>query len=711
MQRLTRYSTMKRILFTTMVLSSLLAGCGAPSGENPLLTEYDTPFGTPPFDRIRPEHYLPAFEAAIAEARAETDSIRNNPAAPTFENTVEALERKGERLGNVSSIFFNLLEAETSEQMQAIAEQVKPMLTEFSNDLSLDPVLFERVRTVWESRDSLSLDPDQQVLLEDTYKSFTRRGAGLSDTDKARFREITTELSGLSLRFGQNVLKATNGFVLHLTDPEAVAPMPDFVKEGMAQEARDRGLEGWCVTLQAPSYMPFLTYSPFRELKERVWMKYNTRGLDADSTDNREIVRRIASLRLEMANLLGYPTYADYVLEEKMAGSRANVDAFLHDLLDKSLPYARRDYETIRNYAKASGMYSDFELMPWDWAYFDEKYKNEHYALSDEQIKPYLQLDKVREGIFLLANKLYGLTFKENREIPVFHPDVTAYEVHDEKGRFMAVLYLDFFPRASKRGGAWMTSFRETYVDREGREVRPLVSVTCNFTKPTDSIPSLLTFDEFTTFLHEFGHALHGMLAEGRYASLTGTNVRHDFVELPSQIMENWATEKEFLDLWAVHYKTGEKIPAELIDKIVAARTYNAAYFNIRQLSYGLNDMAWHSITAPVTGSVVDFERQAMAPAQLLPVIPETGMSTAFSHIFSGGYAAGYYGYKWAEVLEADAFSLFKEKGIFNREVADSFRRNILSKGGAEHPMTLYERFRGRKPDNRAMLERMGIGK
>ena len=700
---------MKRILFTTMALASLLAGCGTSTDGNPLLTEYNTPFNTPPFDRIRPEHYLPAFETALAEARAEVDSIRNNPAPATFENTIEALEYKGERLGNISSIFFNLLEAETSEQMQQIAQQVKPMLTEFSNDLSLDPVLFDRVRTVWEQRDSLSLDPDQQVLLEDTYKSFTRRGAGLGEADKARFREITTELSGLSLRFGQNVLNATNDFVMHLTDPEAVAPMPDFVREGMAQEARDRGMEGWCVTLQAPSIFPFLTYSPFRELKERVWMKYNTRGLAADSTDNRDIVRRITALRLEMANLLGYPTYADYVLEEKMAGNRATVDAFLHDLLDKSLPYARKDYETIRDYANASGMYSDFKMMPWDWAYFDEKYKNEHYALSDEQIKPYLQLENVRKGIFLLANKLYGLTFKENREIPVFHPDVTAYEVYDEQGKFMAVLYLDFFPRASKRGGAWMTSFREMYLDREGHEVRPLVSVTCNFTKPTDSIPSLLTFDEFTTFLHEFGHALHGMLAEGRYASLTGTNVRHDFVELPSQIMENWATEKEFLDLWAVHYQTGEKIPAELIDKIVAARTYNAAYANVRQVAYGLNDMAWHSITAPVTEDVVDFEKRAMAPAQLLPVVPGTGMSTSFTHIFSGGYAAGYYGYKWAEVLEADAFSLFKEKGIFNREVADSFRRNILAKGGSEHPMVLFERFRGHKPDNRAMLERMGI--
>ena len=691
------------ILLTMTILAS---ACNDKAGRNPLLADFDTPFGVPPFEQIREEHYLPAFEEAIREARDEVKAIASDPEAPTFENTIVALERSGQRLGAIAAVFFNLNEAETSDAMQQIALEVSPRLTELDNDIVLDPVLFERVKTVYEKRDSLSLTSEQRMLLDKAYKRFVRNGAGLSDEDKTAYREISTELSNLTLKFGENVLGATNAFYLHLTDSADLAGLPATVVEGAAEEAKARNLEGWVITLQMPSMLPFMQYSERRDLREKVWKAYNGRALGGEF-DNTENVKRIAELRMRVAALLGYPTYAEYVLEEKMAGNTQTVNEFLEQLLERAMPYARKDYETVNRYAKAQGLDSD--VMPWDWAYYTEKYKHEHYNLSDEMTRPYFRLENVQKGMFMLANKLYGLEFRENPALPKYHPDVKAFEVYDGDSSLLAVLYIDYFPRASKRGGAWMTSFREQYVDENGKDVRPVVSLVCNFTKPTASTPSLLTFDEAETILHEFGHALHGMLSKGTYESLTGTSVRHDFVELPSQLMENWMTEKEFLDLWAEHYETGEKIPQELIDRIVAAQNYLSGYANSRQLSFGLTDMAWHTITAPVKEDIISFEKKAMDKTRVTPAVDTTCFSTSFSHIFAGGYAAGYYGYKWAEVLDADAFSLFKEKGIFNREVAQSFRDNVLSKGGSENPMDLYVRFRGRKPTTDAFFERSGL--
>lgn len=698
-----------------MALSAMAAGCAdnsIPRAQlpeldlsNPLLAPWETPHATPPFSKIELKHYEPAFDAAIACSRAEIDAIVENPKKPTFVNTIVALERSGALLSRIEGVFFNLLEADTSDEMQQIALRVQPKLTELANDISLNEELFARVKAVYEHPGRLK--QEDRMLLEKTYKSFARNGAALSEADKELYRQYTSELSALTLQFGQNSLAATNAFTLRITDPKVVAELPGFVKEGMAAEAAARGEKGWTVTLQYPSYLPFMTYSTNRKLKEQLWRANGSRALGGEF-DNTEIVKKIANTRLKIANLLGYKCYADYVLEERMAGSTATVEQFLDELLTATKSWADADYRTVGEYAASLGFQG--ELMPWDWAYYSEKYKNEKYALNDELVKPYLELENVKKGVFLLANKLYGLNFTPNTQIDVYHPDVTAYDVTDRDGRFMAVLYLDFFPRASKRSGAWMTEFRGTKVV-DGEETRPLVSLVMNFTKPTATTPSLLTFDEFETFLHEFGHSLHGMLGEGRYESLTGTNVYRDFVELPSQIMENWATEKEYLDLWAVHYQTGEKIPAEIVERIVAAQNYLAAYANVRQLSFGMTDMAWHTLTEPFDGDVEAFEVESMAPTQVLPVVPGTAMATSFGHIFSGGYAAGYYGYKWAEVLEADAFSLFKEKGIFNQEVASSFRENILSKGGTEHPMELYVRFRGHKPETRALIEKMGLGK
>ena len=686
-----------------MATSLTLGASGA--DVNPLLVESTAPHGAPQFTQITNEHYKPAFEQAVREARADIAAIVGNAQAPTFANTIEALEFSGRRLDRISNIFFNLNEAHTNDTMQALALELSPMLTEFSNDVSLDPKLFARVKAVYDRRESLGLNAEQRRLLEKTYKGFARSGAALSDGDKKIYRELTARLSELSLQFNQNSLAATNAFTLHVTDPAVVGELPDFVREGMAAEAKERGLDGWVVTLQIPSMVPFMTYSSNRALKEKLWRAYNTRCVGGEF-DNSAIVEEIADKRLQLAGLLGYETYADYVLEERMAESSPTVNAFLAELLDRAVEAARRDVETVAGYARAQGF--DAELMPWDFGYYSEKLKHERYELSEELTKPYFQLENVRRGMFELANRLYGITLRENPEIPVYHPDVKAYEVFDADGSFLAVLYMDFFPRASKRGGAWMTEFRQQGVEN-GVETRPLISVVYNFTKPTDSLPSLLTFDEVTTMLHEFGHALHGIFAAGTYPSLTGTAVYRDFVDLPSQIMENWAYEKEFLDLFAVDYRTGEKMPAELIRRILDAKNYLAAYSHIRQVAYGLCDMAWHSISEPVKMPVVDFEKKAIARAQVLPYVDGQCTSTSFGHIFSGGYAAGYYSYKWAEVLEADAFSLFKEKGIFDRETAASFRENILSKGGSEHPMKLYVRFRGHKPDTQALFDKMGI--
>lgn len=706
---------MKKAL-VIMTFSALAAGCAdnsIPKAQlpeldttNPLLAEWNTSHETPPFDQIELADYEPAFDAAIACARAEIEAIVTNPSKPTFGNTIVALEREGALLNRISGVFYNLLEAATSDEMQAIALRVQPKLTELGNDISLNPELFARVKAVWE-HPGWGLKKEDKKLLEDTYKSFARNGAALSDADKELYRKYTSELSDLTLRFGQNNLAATNAFSLNITDPKVVAELPAFVQESMAGEAKARGQKGWTVTLHAPSYGPFMTYSSDRKLKEQLWRASGSRALGGEF-DNTQIVKQIANTRLQIANLLGYKCYADYVLEERMAESTPTVQSFLGELLDATKEYADKDYKTVSDYAATLGL--EGQLMPWDWGYYTEKYKNEKYALKDEMVKPYLQLENVTKGIFMLTNKLYGLNFTPNDQVAVYHPDVAAYDVTDENGRFMAVLYLDFFPRESKRSGAWMTEFRGTKTVGDV-ESRPQVSLVMNFTKPTETSPSLLTFYEFTTYLHEFGHALHGMLGEGKYESQTGTNVYRDFVELPSQIMENWATQKEFLDLWAVHYQTGEPIPAEIVDRIIASQNYLAAYSNVRQLSLGMNDMAWHTLVEPFEGDIQQFEVAAIAPTQVLPVVSGTATSPSFGHIFSGGYAAGYYGYKWAEVLEADAFSLFKEQGIFSREVAGSFRENLLSKGRTEHPMQLYVKFRGHKPETKALIEKMGLGK
>lgn len=688
-----------------MTSAILAAGCGRVNDKNPLLETFGGLHGTPPFSEIRVEHYMPAFKTALSEAREEVRGIVESTEPATFANTIEALENSGGRLNRISDIFFNLNEAETSEKMQAIALEVAPMLTEFSNDIQLDPVLYARVKTVYDSRGELGLTTEQNKLLEKTYKGFVRSGAALNDADKETYRKISAELSELSLKFNQNLLAATNAWFLTVADRTDVDELPDFVKEAAAEEASAKNAKGWVFTLQAPSMTPFMTYSSNRKLKEQLWRAYNSRAFGGEY-DNTKIVKRIAELRLNAANLLGYETYADYVLEERMAESKNNVNDFLAKLLGRAVDAARNDVEAVSEYARAMG--ADFELMPWDFAYYAEKLKEDKYSVSDELTKPYFMLEKAQEGAFGLAGRLYGLTFTENPNIDVYHPDVKAFEVRDRNDRFMGVLYMDFFPRDSKRGGAWMTEFRPQYFE-DGEEIRPLISVVCNFTKPTATMPSLLTFGEVETLLHEFGHALHGLLAEGHYASLTGTSVYRDFVELPSQIMENWAYEKEFLDLWASHYETEEKIPAELVQKLLDARNFNAAYSHVRQVSFGLGDMAWHSITDPVEAEVNEFEKQAIIDAQVLPYVDGQCMATGFSHIFSGGYAAGYYSYKWAEVLEADAYSLFEKNGIFDTATAESFRENVLSRGGTEHPKELYTRFRGQEPDVESLFRKMGF--
>lgn len=696
----------KSIFGIMMVL--LAVSCQDKTDSNPLLSKFDTPYQTPPFDKIKHEHYKPALDSAISMARHEIDAIVNNPAKPTFENTIEALDRSGKLLADVSNILFNLNEAETDSVLQQIVIEASPILTDFSNDINLNPDLFKRVKAVWENRDSLNLTPEQQMLLDKTYKGFVRNGANLSDAHKEKFRAISRELSELTVKFNQNVLAETNSYQLHITNEADLAGLPQSLIDAAAYTAKQRGLEGWVITLDYPMYGPFMKYADNRELRKQLFMAYGSRCFKNNEYDNQKIALRIANLRLELANLLGYPNYATYVLENRMAETPERVNEFLNRLIEASLPAARSEVKEVEEFARRQGFKGKLER--WDWSYYSEKLKNAKYSYNEEELKPYFQLDKVIDGVFLLANKLYGLTFSPNANIPVYHPDVKAYEVYDGSGRFMAVLYLDFFPREGKSGGAWMTSFRSQFREN-GKDVRPLISIVTNFTKPTDKQPSLLTFYEFSTFLHEFGHALHGMLSDCNYSSLSGTSVYRDFVELPSQIMENFAVEKEYLDQFAIHYQTGEKIPQEFVQKIIDSRNFQAGYFSLRQLGFGILDMAWHTITKPVNEDVDTFERKVLNPLDILPPVKGTNMSITFGHIFEGGYAAGYYGYKWAEVLDADAFEVFKEKGIFNREVAQSFRENILSKGGSEHPMTLYKRFRGQEPSIDALLKRSGLMK
>ena len=672
---------------------------------NPLLAASPLPFGAPAFDQIQKSDYLPAFREAIDRARAQIRAITDNPEAPSFANTIEALERSGEDLDRIAGIFFNLTEACTDDEMDGIAEEVSPLLTQHNMSVLLDEKLFARVKAVWQQRGDLQLDTEAAKLLEETWKSFARHGANLPADKKERFAKLSEELSLATLKFGQNVLAATNAFTLHLTEEADLAGLPGFVREMAAAEAAGRGETGWTFTLNQPSYGPFLKFSERGDLRERIWRAYNSKCIGGEN-DNTENIRRIVALRTEKAQLLGYPTYADYALEERMAKSPGKVNAFIDELLAPSLPAARREVAQVTEYAHAHGF--EGALMPWDFSFWSEKLQKERYSLDDELLKPYFRLDAVQAAVFDLAGRLYGLGFTERKDLPVYHPDVRVFEVRGASGRFMALLYLDYFPRSSKRGGAWMTSFRELSC-RDGVEQRPLVSIVTNFTKPTADTPSLLTFNEVTTLLHEFGHGLHGMLAEGRYQSLTGTNVVRDFVELPSQLMENWAYEPEFLRTFARHWQSGEVIPQEYIDRIVAARNFLAGYAQVRQLQFGITDMAWHTLSAAPEGDIVAFEQERLRPSAVLPQVPGIVFSPSFNHIFSGGYAAGYYSYKWAEVLEADAFAYFKERGIFSREAAEHFRKTLLSRGGSVDADVLYRDFRGRDPQPEALLEKLGL--
>lgn len=677
--------------------------------NNTLLLEFNTIHQTPPFDKIKEADFLPAFKQAIEEAKSDILAIVESKENPTFKNTILSLEYAGERLENISTIFFNINSAETNEEIQAIAREVSPLLTEYSNDIILNETLFSKVKTVHETRKESNLDSEQLKLVEDTYKSFVRKGALLNGNDKDEYRKITKELSKLTLTFGENVLAETNGFKLHITDEKKLAGLPQAIISAAAEVAKSEEKKGWIFTLQYPSYVPFMKFADDRELRKQMFIAYSSRGNSNNKHDNKEIVTSLVNLRLKKAQLLGYENHAQYVLEERMATTPQKVNDFLRELLERSYTFAEEEVAEVEAYAKANGLTGG--IQKWDFQYYSEKVKTEKFNFTEEMTKPYFQLEKVEQGIFNLANTLYGISFKENKDIPVYNPEAKAFEVFDENGKYLAVLFVDFFPRSGrKQGGAWMTNYGEQYI-KDGKDIRPLISLVCNFSRPTENTPSLLTYNEVRTFLHEFGHGLHGMLSKTTYKSQSGTNVYRDFVELPSQILENWGTEKEWLKLVGNHYETGETIPDDLVDKIMQSANFQSGYQSVRQLSFGLSDMAWHSITSPFNGSVTKFENEVMAQTELFPTVEGTCFSSAFSHIFAGGYAAGYYGYKWAEVLDADAFSLFKQNGIFDKTTAASFRDNILSKGGTKHPMDLYIAFRGQEPTIDALLKRSGLVK
>ena len=667
---------------------------------------YTTPHGTAPFNDIRVADFKPAILRGIEQEDAEVDAIAGSTASPTFQNTIEALEQTGELLRKATDVFYNLLSAETSDELEALAQELSPILTEHSNNITLNKALFQRVKAVYEAHkanDFRLLDKEQRRLLENCYKSFVRNGANLDEADKERLRAITTELSLLSLQFSQNKLKDTNEFTLHLTDMANLEGLPQSSLDAARQEAQDRGLEGWVFTLQAPSYVPFMQYCDSMELRRQMYMAYNTLCTHDNAYNNVEICKKLVNLRLQYAQLLGYKSYADYVLENRMAETPQQVYQLLHQLIDAYKPVALQEVADLEAFSGTE------ELAPWDFAYVSNKLRQQKYDIDSEMLRPYFELSRVKQGIFSLATRLYGITFKRNTAIPVYHEDVEAYEVYDRDGSFLAVFYCDFFPRPTKKSGAWMTAYREQYVDERGVNHRPHVSIVTNFTKPTQEKPSLLTLDEVETFLHEFGHSLHGMFANTRFESLSGTNVLWDFVELPSQFMENYSVEPDFLNTFARHYQTGEPMPGELIRRVQQSRNFNVAYACMRQVSFGLLDMAYYTRTTPIEGDLAAFEKEAWQEAVVLPQLPETCMTVQFGHIMAGGYSAGYYSYKWAEVLDADAFSKFQQDGIFNPETALSFRENVLSKGNTEPPMTLYKRFRGQAPTIDALLRRNGI--
>ena len=678
--------------------------------KNPFFEQYNTVHETVPFGDFTLADVEEAFVEGIKRDDELIEKITNNPEKPTFDNTIiyreEGKEHYYSVLDKVSTAFFNLLSADTNDEMDQLAQKIQPMLTKHANDVTLNPKLFERIKYV--HRHHRKLTPEEKVLLDDTYKGLVRSGALLDDKGKERLRQLTEEAGMLSLQFSQNLLKENKAFQLHITDENDLDGLPESAREAAALNAKEQEKEGWVFTLDFPSYNPFMTYSTRRELRRRMYMEKNTVACHGNGEDNREICKRLINLRREMAQLLGYKTYADYVLERRMAENKKNVYRLLDQLIDAYMPTAVKEVEAIEKFArKTEG--KDFRIEPWDFAFYSHKLKLKKYNIDAEMLRPYLQLDKVIDGVFGLANRLYGITFKENKDIKVYHPDVKAYEVFDNDGKYLAVFYADFYPRQGKQGGAWMTQYQGQFIDRKGVNVRPHVSVVMNFTKPTDDKPALLTLGEVETFLHEFGHSLHGMFANTRFESMSGTNVRWDFVELPSQFMENYAVEKEFLRTFAFHYETGEPLPDELIDRIVKSRNYNAAYACMRQVSFGLLDMAYYTLKEPFDEDIMEFEKKAWKRAMVTKQTEGTCMTVQFSHIMAGGYSAGYYSYKWAEVLDADAFSVFKRNGIFDRETAQRFRDCILSKGGTEHPMTLYKNFRGGEPTIKALLKRNGI--
>ena len=678
--------------------------------KNPFFEQYNTVHETVPFGDFNLADVEEAFVEGIKRDDELIEKITNNPEKPTFDNTIiyreEGKEHYYSVLDKVSTAFFNLLSADTNDEMDQLAQKIQPMLTKHANDVTLNPKLFERIKYV--HRHHRKLTPEEKVLLDDTYKGLVRSGALLDDKGKERLRQLTEEAGMLSLQFSQNLLKENKAFQLHITDENDLDGLPESAREAAALNAKEQEKEGWVFTLDFPSYNPFMTYSTRRELRRKMYMEKNTVACHGNGEDNREICKRLINLRREMAQLLGYKTYADYVLERRMAENKKNVYRLLDQLIDAYMPTAVKEVEAIEKFArKTEG--KDFKIEPWDFAFYSHKLKLKKYNIDAEMLRPYLQLDKVIDGVFGLANRLYGITFKENKDIKVYHPDVKAYEVFDNDGKYLAVFYADFYPRQGKQGGAWMTQYQGQFIDRKGVNVRPHVSVVMNFTKPTDDKPALLTLGEVETFLHEFGHSLHGMFANTRFESMSGTNVRWDFVELPSQFMENYAVEKEFLRTFAFHYETGEPLPDELIDRIVKSRNYNAAYACMRQVSFGLLDMAYYTLKEPFDEDIMEFEKKAWKRAMVTEQTEGTCMTVQFSHIMAGGYSAGYYSYKWAEVLDADAFSVFKRNGIFDRETAQRFRDCILSKGGTEHPMTLYKNFRGGEPTIKALLKRNGI--
>ncbi|AZQ44067.1 M3 family metallopeptidase [Nonlabens ponticola] len=681
------------------------------SKSNPLLSTFKTPFDTAPFSAIDEAHFEPAFAKAISLAQSQIDDIVNNSQPATFTNTIEALDSSGDTLSRISSIFFNLNSAETTDEIQRIAREVSPILSKFGNDVTLNQELFKRVKSVYDQRDELTLDPEQATLLEKQYKRFARNGANLTEESKTRLREIDVRLAQLTLGFGENVLAATQEFELHIEDKDQLAGLPDTALEAAADEAKSREKSGYVFTLDYPSYLPFMTYADNRELREKLSKAFGARAYSGEHS-NQDNVLEIVQLRYERAQLLGYETHAHFVLEERMAMSPERVNEFSQELLEKAKPAAKSEFEELTGFAhqylKENKLPSIKKLQKWDGAYFVEKMKKQRFDLDDELLKPYFKLENVIDGAFEIAQRLYGLSFKLNKEIDTYHEDVMVYEARNEDGSLNSIFYADFFPRKGKRNGAWMTSFKEQYMDSD-KNVRPHVSIVCNFTKPTQTKPSLLTFNEVTTLFHEFGHALHGMLANTTYKGLSGTSVFWDFVELPSQVLENWCYEKESLELFAKHYETGEVIPAKYIDKIKKASNFHEGLQTLRQLSFGMLDMSWHGVDPSGIDNVKKYERKTFEHTDLYPDVESSCMSTAFSHIFQGGYSAGYYSYKWAEVLDADAFELFKEKGIFNREVATRFKDHVLSKGGTENPMLLYTRFRGSEPKIDALLKRAGL--